>query len=597
MQVVRRVYLYLISFISLWMMLSGASNLLRLLLEMALGLSREDFGFLGGDYWRNQFSLWGATLVVGALVWAVHWFIAQRTVSSSDPAADDERRSVLRKLFLYGVIAATLWQVAVATAQILMALMSPFLSTVGDDLALVVSSAFPQLLVYGIGGLYYWYVLRQDNQAASEEGRPATIRRWYLYLVSYVALSVLMAQLTSLVRFLWQVATDPSRPWSSNGYWIPPAVATAIPWIFVAGGIWLLHWNAAQHQMAASEQEQRSTLRKVYLFAITLQMAIITLGSLAIFLNSLLRVFWGTDPLGGIGEPVLTAAGGPLASALVYGAFWVYHRRVISWDADLAASQAPTQLVIRQLYRYMIALIGLGFLAVGVTDMLRLLIDQLLGGADLVSMSPQAWGDRLSFIATTILIGAVTWLASWLPSQREALSPAGEIARYSLPRRLYLVLVLFFTVTALLSGAAWLLYQLFRYIGEPVSTWIGNTSWALATTITAGVLLAYHVSVLRADQRARPAPVAPIPAPPVPVMPATLILLRADDPSALDASISAFQAQLPETLRADFFPAPGLTPEHISAWLSTQPAPAHSNPPNTPPEPEPSQPTAEPLPA
>ncbi|MGA7733299.1 MAG: DUF5671 domain-containing protein [Chloroflexia bacterium] len=595
MHVVRRVYLYLISFISLMMVLSGASNLLRLLLEGAFGLSRQDFGFFGGDYWRNQFSLWGATLFVGAVVWAIHWFFAQRTVASSDPDADDERRSVLRKLFIYAVLAVCLWQVAFATSGILMALMWPFLST-GDAFASLISSSFPQLIIYGIGGMYYWSILRQDNQATPEGARAATIRCWYTYLVSYVALSVLMAQLTSLARFLWQFATDPAHPWSLNNYWIPPAIAAAVPWIIVAGAIWLFHWNAAQQQMVASEEEQRSTLRKVYLFALTLQTAVVTLGSLAILLNSLLRVFWGTDPVGNTGESILTAAGAPLASALVYGAFWVYHRLVIRWDASLIVSQVSSRIAILQLYRYMVALIGLAFLAVGVTDMLRLLIDQLLGGTDIVSMSPQAWGDHLSFVATTIIIGTITWLATWLPVQREALSPGAELARYSLPRRLYLVLVLFFTVTALLTSAAWLLYQLLRFVGEPVSSWIGNASLALATTITAGTLLAYHASILRADQRARPAPLAPILAPPPPpALPATILLLRADNPSALEASIATFQPQLPETVRADFFHAPGITPTDVAAWLSNQAAAAT---PDTPPAPQPDHPpTVEPFPA
>src|SRR5690349_19868190 len=156
MQVARRVYLYLISFISLVMVLSGASNLMRLLLERLFGLSPVDIGFYTGDYWRDQFSQYGAMLVVGAIVWAIHWLLVQRSVNPSNPNAVEERGSALRKLFIYSVLATTLMQAAAAVARIIAALLRPGPSQENEPLGLSLTAAIPQLVAYGLAWAYYW---------------------------------------------------------------------------------------------------------------------------------------------------------------------------------------------------------------------------------------------------------------------------------------------------------------------------------------------------------------------------------------------------------------------------------------------------------
>src|SRR5437868_852721 len=116
MLVARRVYVYLISFISLMVLLTGASNLLRLLSEMAFGTTQN---VVNTEYLRDQFSLWGALLLVGGAVWAIHWILAQRSVASTNPEVEQERRSVLRKLLIYAVLFVSLWQVSFALGGLL----------------------------------------------------------------------------------------------------------------------------------------------------------------------------------------------------------------------------------------------------------------------------------------------------------------------------------------------------------------------------------------------------------------------------------------------------------------------------------------------
>ncbi len=585
MRVARQVYLYAVSYISLLMVLAGASNLLQLLLRTALGIPVDRYG-LGGDNARQQFSLWAAMLVVGGVVWAIHWWLAQRGVASANPDAAAERRSVLRKLFLYGVMATALWQVAFALADLIRTTLQPDGSDFGATPAEIRIAGGAQLLVYGLAWLYHWRVRGQDDRVVPETGPAATVRRWYFYLAGYVLLSALLIQAATLLGFVWKMLTGGDLPWAAGTTGVPVPLASSIAWLITAGGLWAWHWWQVQRRVARDPDEQRSVLRKVYLYSVTLQTVAVTLANLAFFLNSLFRLVWGSDPRGGSGEPILAAAGGPILTALVYGVFWAYHWQILKQDARLPVAGPAVTAALRRLYYYLIALLGLSMLAVGVADTLRLLVDGLLGGSATTNLSQREWGDQVALVATLVVVGGVAWVLSWWPMQREALAPDGETARQTLPRRLYLLVVLFATVVSLLSSAAWLLYQLLRNFGEPAVTWVSDMSWALAATLTAVVLLAYHVTVLRADLRVRgpaPAQAPAATAAPAAPGPAAILLLQGADGPDLESAVAAMQRDLPAGTRLDVMSAPGVTAPEIAAWLQARaPVPAPPAPPLTP---------------
>src|SRR4051794_14259391 len=105
MLVTRRLYIYIITFISLFMLLAGISNLLRLLL--GLWLDQAGSGISGDYYRREQFSLWGAIMVVAGIIWTIHWILAQRQVNPTRPGAIPERQAVQRKLLIYATLLVT----------------------------------------------------------------------------------------------------------------------------------------------------------------------------------------------------------------------------------------------------------------------------------------------------------------------------------------------------------------------------------------------------------------------------------------------------------------------------------------------------------
>ncbi len=88
MQTVRRLYLYLMSGISLGVLLVGLIILLSTVFHAAgLGPGRVS----GGEPDRQALSLAAALIVVGLLVWAVHWLLVERSLRPDNPRHDEER--------------------------------------------------------------------------------------------------------------------------------------------------------------------------------------------------------------------------------------------------------------------------------------------------------------------------------------------------------------------------------------------------------------------------------------------------------------------------------------------------------------------------
>lgn len=574
MQVARRVYIYLVTFISIQMLLGGASGLLRLLTEMVLGSSRDVLN--SASYLREQFSLSGSILVVGALVWIVHWMLAQRSVSPSNPGAIQERLSVLRKLLIYGVLFVAQWQVFFALGQLLRELLVSAFATPTSSLGESVANSVPTLLVYSIAWLYYWRVGYNDNSLTPEDERAATVRRWYFYLVSYGTLSVLMFTASDLAWRFWRALTEAESSQVLVGSGATDPIATDSAWIVISAAFWLAHWLVVQRLTRESDAEQHSVLRKVYLYLLVFQTLAVTMTSIAALLNNALRLILGTNPLGDSGDSLLTQAGGPLVTALVYGLFWYYHWRVLEWDASLMVKEPPRQASIRRAYHYLVALVGLAVLAAGVAALLRLLLDLVLVGSLATDQGRQAMGDQISLAATLIIVGGPVWYVNWLRLQRRAQAPDGAEERHALLRRIYLYLILFFSVITLLISAGTVVYQILLTMGGGFTgDLMNNLAGALGPTVTAGVLLAYHLRIMTADQHAFTAALPEaatepgaidVSAPPT----STVLLVRSADASGLDSVIEEFRRKLPAGAQLNAFTALNLMPVELGSWLASR---------------------------
>ncbi len=92
---VRRLYFYIAAFIGVQLLITGA----RILLSVLLGYLFLTTSVTSSDYLLELVSSSLAMLVVGLGLWVIHWLVAQRGIKR-----DEDRRSSLRRLYLYAVL-------------------------------------------------------------------------------------------------------------------------------------------------------------------------------------------------------------------------------------------------------------------------------------------------------------------------------------------------------------------------------------------------------------------------------------------------------------------------------------------------------------
>jgi hypothetical protein len=175
------------------------------------------------------------------------------------------------------------------------------------------------------------------------------------------------------------------------------------------------------------------------------------------------------------------------------------------------------------------------------------------------------------------------WYVNWLRMQRRALAPGGAEERHALLRRIYLYLILFVSVITLLISAGTVVYRILLTLGGGSTVdLMNNLASALGPTITAGVLLAYHLHIIMADQHAFTAMstdsaikpgIIDVSAPPT----STVLLLTSADASALDAVIEEVRRKLPMGAQLNAFTALNLMPVELSSWLASR-LPQQANP-------------------
>lgn len=167
-----RVYFYLVAAAGLILLAIGLSNILSTLLEFAFQVFQE----IGGqaDWWRDQLSLALVMAVVGLPVWLVHWRLMQYMAA----AHADERQTLPRRVFVYGVLLIGVLAVLVFLGLALNDLLRLIL---GEPVSRrMLSSIFNALGNAAIAGAivaYHWQIARTDMAlAGSSEPRPVRKR-------------------------------------------------------------------------------------------------------------------------------------------------------------------------------------------------------------------------------------------------------------------------------------------------------------------------------------------------------------------------------------------------------------------------------------
>ena len=517
MAAVRRWYVYIICAVALQSLAWGAIGLLRNLLT------------LPGRAPVTLTAFQIALLVIGLPVYLAHWLEAER-LAARDP---DERDSPLRRLYLYGTLAAFLGPALAQAFDLLARLFRlalgssprPIIAPLESSGQVIVRDLIA-LAVLALLFAYHWRILQRDSAQAPETGDAAGLRRLYVLGVSAAGLTLTILGLDHLVSWLlFQLGLGPvsaARPLNNI------VLADEISRLLVGLPVWLSSWGWAQRLYAGDDPAERdSALRKFYLYAAVFIAVTTGVSSAAVVLADLFRRLLSLPTQGNLRVPLSLIAGMAI--------LWSYHSRVLQQDAAAALPSAPPpppQRVqpgfatlslpqppqggfapvaatssrqasrpasIRRLYYYLVAAIGLAAFLIGLGGDLSVIIRALGGGFI------QPYREQLAAFSAALIAGLPVWALPWRPLQATATAatPSGSDERRSLVRKIYLYFYLTAATLTVLGTGVYVLYRLLSLLlgAGSQGNLAGNIGQNLAFLLIGAAVWLYHAYALRSDAR------------------------------------------------------------------------------------------------
>jgi hypothetical protein len=441
MLTVRRIYLYAVSAISLIAVAWAVIGLIRLIFDGGIGAAQI-----------TGLASTMAVIIVGLPIFLFHWLMAQRLAAASP----EEEQSPIRHLFFYFIMAVAATPVLSNIYRLLDNLMLALLG--GDrpdyypyDLSVVDHLAV--IVVWGVVWLYVWRYIsthRNDSPALTIN---LTIRRLYLLIFSLAGLGMVTWGASYLLQTLMEMAT--------GEVWRTP-VANSSAQLLMGAAIWVAHWLVLQQGFAAgSFAEERSVLRKVYLYLTVFIFSVMALSSGTLLLKRFFELALGAPPAT---EPLLSQLSTVVPMLLVGGALWGYHWSVVRQDAA-QAPDGPRQAAVRRVYAYLVAAVGLAVTLSGIGGLLTLLVDVLTSSP---SLGLAYYRDTLALVGSMTLVGTPVWWFPWRARQRRAVLPPvadlpqdiGSAERRSLVRKIYLYLFAFAAALLVFGSVGWFVFHL-----------------------------------------------------------------------------------------------------------------------------------------
>jgi hypothetical protein len=426
-----------------------------------------------------------AVVLIGLPIFLGHWLWAQRLAGGSV----EERGATLRRLYLYGMMAAFLGPFVANTFDLIGTLLRaqstldrhPFgLSGVEGVVYHLLA-----LIVLAVLWVYHDRINRSDARAVPIAGHSATVRRLYVMGFSAAGLAMTSIAIVNLVE--WLLLQIGQSSLIATGREFGPASEAAR--LLVGTPLWLIFWYQAQQLFEGpARAERESVLRKLYLYGAVFAGALTAVVSMTGILAGLFRSLLALPPQGDIRQPLAVIVG--------MGLLWGLHAYFLRSDSKMA-DDAPRQRGVRRLYLYLVAAIGLAALLVGLSGDISVLLRSLDGG----------FGDQLreelAWFTAAIIAGLPVWLIPWRWMQNEALEPGrvGSEARQSIVRKIYLYFYLFVAAMTVLSAVIFIVAQLLTWVLGSDAPTLAELGQAIAFSLIAVAVWLYHGALLRTDGR------------------------------------------------------------------------------------------------
>jgi hypothetical protein len=478
MKSIRRLYFYLVAIISIEVVVWGLVNLLRSIVDQTVSG--------GADALATALAL----ILVGLPIFLVHWLWAQKASAREE----EEKEATLRAVFLYAILLGTL----IPVVQNLLSFIDRALV---QSTGLGVGRAFLAfreqtladnliaILMNLIVAAYFWNVLRGEWTTLKEKENFTEVRRLYRYIWMLYGLLMTVFGAQQILRFLIYIPGD------ILGEMGREVIVNGTALLVVGTPVWVYSWRIIQDSLA-DPAEMGSNLRLGILYFLALGGVITVVTTAAMLVYTLITRLFGAD---WTTHYFVQQIGGPVSVGVPLGMIWAYYGHWLNRHIETIGDRVR-QSGMKRVYNYILAFIGLVVSFIGVTTLLRFIINVTTSRS---FMMGDANRSTLATAVSLLVVGLPLWLLTWRPMQADALAQGamGDHARRSVLRKTYLYLALFASVIGGMATAVALVYQLIRLAltGDAGSDFVNtllNLTQLLALFV---VVLIYHLNVLRTD--------------------------------------------------------------------------------------------------
>lgn len=478
MKSIRRLYFYLVAFISIEVVAWG---LIRLLRSMA---SRAISG--GAEVLAQALAL----ILVGVPIFLIHWLWAQRASAREE----EEKEASLRAIYLYATLLATLipvvqntlslidrWFVRLAGLEAQRAFSIFRDQTISDNLIAIVMN----LLL----AAYFWNVLRGDWATLKERTNFTEVRRLYRYIWMLYGLLMTVFGVQQILLFLIHI------PGNIIGQFGRETVVNGTALLVIGTPVWAYTWRIIQDSLT-DPAEMGSTLRLGILYILALGGVLTVVNAAINLIKTIMMWALGTD---WTLQYFIQELGRSISVGVPLGIVWAYYGFWLNRHIE-AIGDKVRQAGMKRLYHYVLAFIGLAVAFSGAATLLQFIIDVITANALLTDDFQRS---QLASAIALLVVGLPLWLMTWRPMQAEALAQGemGDHARRSVLRKTYLYLALFASVIGVMVNAVGLVYQLLRAAlsGDMGGDFVNSLLNTLQLLFLFGVVMLYHLNVLRRD--------------------------------------------------------------------------------------------------
>ncbi|MGZ8562479.1 MAG: DUF5671 domain-containing protein [Candidatus Limnocylindria bacterium] len=280
-----------------------------------------------------------------------------------------------------------------------------------------------------------------------------TARRLYVYLLSGIALGVLVVGVSMLLTVLFDALglRSGGDVIFGNEDTMRQQLTLASALTVVSLPLWLAHWIAAERSVAIARPtaavERNSDVRGMY-FAIAMSALLLAAGLAlrGLIETAVFAVAGGTD------EFSYRNPAGDLALFIAAGGAWAYHVAIRARDWRVGPLEGPGAYLPR-FYLYLATFVSLLVLLFGLTGLVELVGRLILDEPAFGQAEGSWWAYPLATSVSSALVGGGIWIGHWLFADRQLRDPGwrGASERPARLRLAYYLLVIVVTAAVALA--------------------------------------------------------------------------------------------------------------------------------------------------